>query len=208
MRLIESSLERMMMRTSSESSSRRQRPSPDDGWLVLLLLQLAPGDDGSLGCFLVLPATSDSSSLARLFLLSTCSGCWQFGGSPGSAEGFAEVGGELDISKVFQLFFWLFRPFWPFSLSLWQIFFDRYQNDQNKSISMHLLLWGDTFRRDRKPQKKNNKTHMCKKAPPLPNFLAKFQPLQAKWCRNQFAERPKDGAFIGGVIYWSFINFI
>ena len=163
MRLIESSFERMMMRTSSESSRRRQRPSPDDGWLVLLLLQLAPGDDGSLGCFLVLPATSDSSSLARLFLLSTCcSGCWQFGGSPGSAEGFAEVGGELDISKVFQLFFWLFRPF-SLWVSLRQIFFDRYQNDQNKSISMHLLLWGDTFRRDRKPQKKNNKTHMCKK---------------------------------------------
>ena len=44
--------------------------------------------------------------------------------------------------------------------------------------------------------------------PSLPNDDAKFQPLKAKWCRKQFAERPKDGAFIGGVIYWSFINFI
>ena len=37
--------------------------------------------------------------------------------------------------------------------------------------------------------------------PCITKMVAKFQAPKAKLQENQLAERPKDGAFIGGVIY-------
>ena len=45
-------------------------------------------------------------------------------------------------------------------------------------------------------------------SPPLPNFLAKFQPLQAKWWKMQCAERPIGSAFSGGAICKNFMFFL
>ena len=43
---------------------------------------------------------------------------------------------------------------------------------------------------------------------PLPNFLAKFQPLQAKWWKMQCVERPIGSAFSGGAICKNFMFFL